>query len=77
MDCLKKGQDVFAKTQMGKPLDHGLTTGRSHTCSMDGCNGVRISVKWDDGKHTFPCSKGMTLREIKDKKETVFSWYLM
>jgi len=37
----------------------GVTTGSTHHCQMDGCIGHRISVKWEDGKTTFPCSKGM------------------
>lgn len=31
---------------------------RSRRCSLEGCNGVRIHVKWPDGKSTYPCSKG-------------------
>lgn len=38
----------------------GQTTGSTHRCQMEGCLGLRISVKWQDGKTTFPCSKGMT-----------------
>jgi len=40
----------------------GVTSGSAHRCQMEGCMGLRISVKWKDGKTTFPCSKGM-LRE--------------
>ncbi len=77
MDCLKKGQDVFSRSEVGEPSEHGLTTGRYHNCSMDGCTGVRVCVKWDDGTRTFPCTKGMILREVVSKKETIFSWHLM
>lgn len=31
---------------------------RSRPCRLDGCTGMRIHVKWPDGKHTYPCSKG-------------------
>lgn len=34
----------------------------SRPCTMEGCTGVRIHVKWPDGKSTYPCSKGC--REI-------------
>lgn len=30
----------------------------SRPCSMEGCTGMRIHVKWEDGRHTYPCSKG-------------------
>ena len=35
----------------------GVATGSQHRCRLAGCNGLRISVKWPDGKTTFPCSK--------------------
>lgn len=31
---------------------------RSRRCSMAGCTGWRIHVKWPDGHSTYPCSKG-------------------
>lgn len=40
-------------------LMEGVATGSSYPCRMEGCIGLRISVKWPDGKHTFPCSKGL------------------
>ncbi len=76
MEHFKSGLEVFGKSAMHKPLLHGLTTGSYHNCSMAGCTGVRLSVKWDDGKHSFPCTKGMTLREVKIKKKIVFQWWL-
>lgn len=27
-------------------------------CRLEGCTGERIHVQWEDGKHTYPCSKG-------------------
>jgi hypothetical protein len=38
----------------------GVLTGASHPCSMAGCTGMRITVRWPDGHWTFPCTKGMT-----------------
>jgi len=40
--------------------DVGLTTGSLHSCQLEGCSGTRISVRWPDGSHTFPCSRGMS-----------------
>jgi len=37
----------------------GVVTSTSRRCSMEGCNGIRVGVRWPDGKHTFPCTKGM------------------
>jgi len=38
---------------------YGITTGDWHSCRMEGCNGLRLTVKWQDGKTTFPCSAGL------------------
>lgn len=45
----------------GKHL--GTTTGGTRKCSMEGCSGERIGVRWDDGKLTFPCTRGMHWNE--------------
>jgi hypothetical protein len=52
---VNKGEKVISRD--GKL--EGTTSGSYHRCTLSGCNGVRISVKWSDGKHTFPCSRGM------------------
>ena len=31
----------------------------SRPCSMEGCMGMRMHVRWGDGAVTFPCSKGV------------------
>lgn len=30
----------------------------SRRCTMEGCGGWRIHVRWPDGKNTYPCSRG-------------------
>lgn len=30
----------------------------SRMCQMEGCTGMRMHVRWDDGSTTYPCSKG-------------------
>lgn len=30
----------------------------SRRCKLEGCTGVRIHVKWPNGRSTYPCSKG-------------------
>lgn len=42
----------------------GVRTGGTRRCPMAGCNGIRIHVRWPDGKTTYPCSKG--LRALAD-----------
>jgi hypothetical protein len=38
----------------------GTITGMSE-CRLEGCRGTRISVRWPDGKRTFPCLRGCTV----------------
>ena len=38
----------------------GKTTGGSRSCTMESCRGVKLGVRWSDGKLTFPCTHGMT-----------------
>ena len=45
----------------GKTIGH--TTGNLGSCTLAGCTGLRVGVKWPDGKITKPCSKGMILRK--------------
>ena len=37
----------------------GIATGATRSCQLSGCLGLRICVKWPDGKTTYPCTKGM------------------
>jgi hypothetical protein len=37
----------------------GTATGSTHTCRLAGCRGVRVAVRWSNGKVTYPCSKGI------------------
>lgn len=38
----------------------GRTTGAARRCTMHGCWGIRIYVRWPGGRTTYPCSKGMS-----------------
>jgi len=38
----------------------GRLSGKSHPCTLEGCRGSRLSVKWDDGRKSFPCTAGLT-----------------
>lgn len=39
--------------------EKGELTGTSRMCPLEGCTGVRLYVRWPDGKITYPCTKGM------------------
>lgn len=47
----------YVLTRNGK--EKGQTTGAAHKCRLDGCSGWRITVRWPDGKLSYPCSRGM------------------
>ena len=50
-----KGMKIYSAD--GK--EHGIATGSTRQCTMEGCRGTRIYVKWNDGKITQPCSRGL------------------
>ncbi|MHA2045438.1 MAG: hypothetical protein ACW99G_11635 [Candidatus Thorarchaeota archaeon] len=69
MENLSAGQLVYDFSNDEEVTDYsdicantGVTNGNSHKCRLAGCSGIRIHVKWKDGKWTYPCSKGMTYR---------------
>ena len=35
-------------------------------CTLEGCGGTRLSVRWPDGKRTYPCAKGCRQRKNGD-----------
>ena len=37
----------------------GEVRGAGKACALEGCTGWRLCVRWPDGKHTWPCSKGL------------------
>lgn len=41
----------------------GTTTGAHYRCSMEGCTGHRVVVRWPDKRTTRPCSKGMLFND--------------
>lgn len=47
----------YIYTEDGK--ERGLVVGPPRPCRLEGCTGIRYPVRWSDGKHTYPCSKGM------------------
>lgn len=43
--------------------EKGRLTGGSRFCRLESCTGRRLGVRWPDGKLTWPCTKGLVLRE--------------
>lgn len=41
------------------PNDVGTVVG-TRRCQLEGCNGMGLIVRWNNGKRTIPCSKGLT-----------------
>lgn len=41
----------------------GHMTGASFRCRLEGCGGLRITVKWPDGGLTHPCTKGVEVHK--------------
>ena len=39
----------------------GRTTGGFRPCAMDGCGGQRLGVRWQDGRITWPCTRGLEI----------------
>lgn len=54
---MKIKANVNISTRDGR--ETGLSTGSHRRCLQDGCRGVRIAVRWPDGRTTWPCSKGI------------------
>jgi hypothetical protein len=59
----KKGELVYGRKIGRLKLPVGQTTGATRPCRLEGCCGVRMVVKWEDGQVTYPCSKGMVWRD--------------
>jgi hypothetical protein len=54
-DEFPAGTDVY--TRDGKI--RGKATGGLRHCALESCGGIRVGVRWPDGKLTWPCMKGM------------------
>lgn len=50
-------------------LHTGQTTGAMFKCKKAGCTGSRLSVLWEDGRKTYPCTTDMI--------KTDYGWQLL
>lgn len=58
---IKQGAKVIGSD--GKCV--GYMTGATRHCTLEGCGGTRYYVKWNHGRATYPCIKGMVWRKKK------------
>jgi hypothetical protein len=59
------GKKVWSRKTKGERQKCGTVTATAR-CQMEGCNGVRLYVRWRDGHQTRPCSKGCEARANGD-----------
>ncbi len=52
--------DTIVRSRDGKL--QGVVTGATRRCTLEGCVGQRLGVRWPDGKITWPCTKGMEFK---------------
>jgi hypothetical protein len=55
MNMDMRNKAVFSSDGMKK----GVVLGETLRSCFEGCRGPRLSVKWEDGRVTFPCVAGM------------------
>lgn len=58
---LQKGTPVVSSDKK----ETGSMTGTTRRCQLEGCNGLRMGVKWADRKLSWPCTKGMVYKNGK------------
>ena len=52
--------EYIGKTILSRDLAaKGKVISASRRCQMDGCCGTRLGVRWENGKLTYPCSRGI------------------
>lgn len=52
-----RGWKVYGRAGTGYENVAGTVVG-TRDCTLEGCGGTRVIVRWPDGKRTIPCLKG-------------------
>jgi hypothetical protein len=63
-DCGREGTDLHrpgSRLWDREGNVFGLTTGGRRQCTLEGCGGTWVGVRWPDGGLTWPCLKGVAL----------------
>lgn len=45
----------------------GIILNSSYVCRARECDGVRLRVRWQDGKITYPCTRAMSTNDKGEK----------
>jgi len=59
VQSIDRTKRVFARNGRTR----GRIVGGGDRCKLEGCPGVRISIRWPDGSLTRPCSEGLSTRK--------------
>ena len=54
-----EGDTMLTRPTSGQEQIEGWVMGARRLCSLDGCGGVRIYVRWPGCRITQPCSRGI------------------
>ena len=57
-----RNQKVYGRKIGKSKRPVGCTTGATRHCRLAGCSGVRMVVKWENGRVTYPCVEGVAWR---------------
>lgn len=52
---IAKGDKMISRDEKNT----GIFTGVTRPYNLEGCRGLRHTVKWNDGKISYPCGKGL------------------
>lgn len=64
-DVAYVGKKVYGRAGTDCADEAGEVTNTS-VCTLEGCGGTRLHVRWPDGTRTYPCAKGCTVRPDGD-----------
>lgn len=59
------GKRVYGRKGTAQETEVGIILKVSR-CTLDGCDGTRLHVKWPSGVHTYPCVSRCRVRDDKD-----------
>jgi len=59
-DTTEQGQPLLVYSRGGKVA--GQVRGQ-RCCRLESCSGTQLCVLWPNGNRTWPCTKGMFVRE--------------
>ena len=64
-DEMYLGKRVYGRDGTPQAAESGVVTKVSR-CTLEGCGGTRLHVRWPGGVRSYPCVKGCRLRDDGD-----------